>query len=309
MADCAGGPVQKRFLIGKQTDFDTTATPDKDVGIVTEVTDNNTQENIPTRGISDPRVVKNNKGTRKGGHTVNLEVQHGRFFEFIVGPASHAETTGDWTHTFSPEAEPSYFTAESSQSLSSDSGWQTDGNIIESAELSWGINQNLTLNVTTQSKVGDVVTSATTHVVDTGNVFIPSMMSIEINDTAVEKIQSASLTFTKQVEPVDGAEQQDPYCFNLLSYDTEVSMQVAFNDNTYNTHFKNQDITKIEYIGDNGVSLGSGQKRIYAEFDEIVVTEANTSSAVGSLTLLDLTAQVRLKTFTFVDDISSSEWF
>ena len=309
MGDCAGGPVQKVFMVGKQTDFDTTASTDKDLGIVTDVTDNQSQENIPTRGISDPRVTQNNKGTRIGGNTVSLEIQHGRPFEFIVGPASHVETTGDWVHTFSVNGDVSYFTAESSSDTSSGLGLITDGNTVESAELSWGINQNLVLQMTTQAKVGTTTTSPVTHVVDTQNVFSPLLMSIELNDVAITKVQSASMSISKTLEPVNGSESQDPYCIGVISYDVEVSFQVAINDNTYNEHFKNQDITKIEYIGDNGVTIGSGLQKIYTAFDQVVVTEASTTAGIGGLTLMDVTAQVRLTDLEVTDNISSTEWF
>ena len=155
----------KRLLIGKETTWGTGVTPDKDVGIIiSDISDNLLRNVSESMGAGSIQAQAVTGGIEEGGLSFSGDYQHARLLEMIIGDVVHVETTGDWTHTFTVSNTPASFTAESSQSLTSDSGLEHTGVLIESADFSIALNENLQLAISAKGKIPTEVTTATAAV-------------------------------------------------------------------------------------------------------------------------------------------------
>ena len=135
------------YLIGKETTWGTAVTADKDVGIVTDISDNLTREVIQNQGISSLETQNVTDGVVDIAQVLTLDFQHGRLCEYIFGTVGHAETSGDWKHTFTVNNVAPSLTGESGDNLAVDAVLASAGMLVDNAEFTVGLNQSLQLKV------------------------------------------------------------------------------------------------------------------------------------------------------------------
>ncbi len=304
------GPVQYAFMIGKETTWGNAVTADKDIGIVTDVGANPSREGIIAAGISAIDTHSNYVGTQEGAHTVTMEFHTGRMFEFIVGEASHVETTSDWVHTFTVDNEPKSYTAETGDNISGgDVGLRLTGSRVESAELSIALNELLLLSVTSRGKFPTVLSTVPAQTVSTLPAFPASQVTVSLNATPATEVQNFSVTFTKVLEPVFGTGDNDALNMVALELRIEFSGTLAYSDTTFHDHFVNNDVTAITFVADNGVALGSGKRALELALNDIEMLTFDVSESMGGLTFVDVGGIAKINTFTTTDSISSAAWF
>lgn len=304
--------VQFACMIGKEVTRGSAVTCDKDIGVaIKDLAPAAERELVESQDIGTIEVVGNYSGMKSGGLKITGDYLHGRLFEFIVGEASHATTSSDTVHTFHPfDSLPKTFTAEAGANLTAgDVGGQYTLNTVESAELKMAVNELLGLSVTTKSKAPTTLTTVPAHVTSSLAAFPHALCEVTFNGVEATEVQDCTLSFTKEVVPVNGIGSDDHQDLIPASVRVKISGTLAFSDETYHNHFANNDVTAITFGADNGVALGSGKRAIAIALQDIEMNKFDTSVKIGNLTLVSFEAAARLNTFTTTDNISSASWY
>jgi hypothetical protein len=309
------GAPSKSFLIGKESTFGTPVTADKDVGLVQDINDDYAKEIIESMSIGSIEAQAVNDGSFTLSQNATIEVQNGRMFEFVVGEASHAETTGDWKHTFTVDNEPKGFTSASGENGTTDTNLTMAGNLIENAELSIELNGNLSLSFTHKGFTTASSASAADQTIDTLIVFPHKLVSISVAGSSADEVQNFSVTFEKKVEQSFGIGSQVPQQSKATELHMRFSGTLGFTDVTYQELFLGgttpQSASGVAIIldADNGTSLGSGQRQVKCTLSDCQFSKFTKTCSVGNLIFVELEGTGILSELFTVDDISSSSWF
>lgn len=314
--------VGKTFYIAKETTQGTRVEPDKYIGVVTDVVDNMSREVNEKLGLGGIAAVSITSGMVSCGQTVTMDFTNGRMLEFGVGSVSHAETTGDWVHTFAVDNEPPSFTGGSYNTLGGSTvGLEMLGSLIESLEISSSINENVVMSFTSKAMEPQGQTTLPSVSSDGLSLFPHALVGVTINTVAATEVQTISIKFNKVVEQSGGLGSNLWVQSHATEFRVEVTATLGFSTvqyqslfllgaNTGNSVASTADPTKYEisFDADNGVTLGSGQQRLFIEIENIINPDFSETASVGGLTFIDLTCVGTLKTCQSVDDISSSNW-
>ncbi len=317
-------PAQSKLvLIGAETAWGTETSVSNDPGmIISDVSDNLSREVIESLGISNIETQKVTTGLLDVGLTMTGDYQHGRMFRYIIGTASASPTSNDDTHDFFISDNPESLTIESANNLTTDESLVHTGMLVETAELSIALNENLKLSTTLKGKTTKSKPSASAAITSTLAVFPHALCSVKINSVAATEIQNASITVTKVVQRSGGISS------NLFQqgHGTEMkfgfSATLGFQSNIYNNLFlagttstptstvspsSTADPTSstFELSATNGVTLGSGLRKI-----ELILTSCQFSTfdkitTVGSLTFIDIAGVGTFSSLSTVDDITT----
>jgi len=302
--------VTYTYLIGEETTRGVAATADKDIGIITNVQNSPTRTPIICEGIGNKEQEANKSGMESGSQTITMDYQHGRIFEFLVGAASHVETTGDWVHTFTVDALPPSFTAGSGSNLSSgDVGMTSVLNVIESLALNMEIDSKLKVDFTTKGRYPVDLVTVPAHIVSALTCFPHGTVSMAINAVDVVAIQSMTISVEQVVEAVDGFDDVSHVDLIPVTLRVKFDIEVAFNEDTFQDHGLNNDITAITLDANNNVVLGSGRVALDLALKDIEIENGPEETAsVGGLTFQKITGNAKIDTFTTTDNISSTNW-
>jgi len=170
-----------------------TATPNGPGIIVTDVSDNKTQEVIESLGISRIQTQKVTHGIKASGISFGGDYQHGRLFKYIIGPEVPAATSSDYTHTFDIAQSPPAASIESGNNLTTDTVLKHVGQLIESATLTVALNANLKLDVVFQGKESVPSSTANAALLSALPLFPHSLCEVKINGSAATEVQNASM--------------------------------------------------------------------------------------------------------------------
>ncbi len=303
--------TQYTFLIGKETTWGTIAPAgaDIDVGIVQNVTTTPTREHVESRGIGSIEANSNETAIKDCTQAVELQYQHGRLFDFIVGEATHDNSGTDYEHTFTVDDQPKSYSSHSGSNISGgDVGWSALGNIVESAELSVELNGILKLNVTSKCKFPTKITTVSSHSVSTLPVFPHRLCSVELNTVAASQVQNFKVRFEKTVEPVDGLGADDHQGMVASEFRVSFSGTLAFDDDTYHAHMENNDLTAVEFLADNGTAYGSGKRALELALNDIELTSFNEVGTFSGIVLLEIEGVGKINTFKTYDNITDVLW-
>lgn len=303
------GP-QKVILIGKESTWGTGVTTDKDVGVVQDITNSLNREVKEVMGLGAIETQAVHSGNEDHGGSMSVSLQHGRLFEYILGTVAHAETTGDWKHTFSVNNNPPSFTLQSGEDDSTDTDLVTVGCLVESAEMS--INQTDPLMLKVDFKAKSTTSDASTGTASISSLvtFPKSLVTININSSAASEVQDAAITFGKRVERSYGVGSVVPQQGKGTELRFSYTAKLGFTDKTFQDLFINDTTHEFEIDADNGTSLGSGQRRIKCTLENCKNTKLEKIAAIGDLVFIDLAGTGTLKaneTFS-VDNIADTSW-
>lgn len=303
------GSTASRYLIGKEDTYGSGVTPEKDVGIVTDVSDNKSKEVIRVpKGIGQRGNKTLKSGTKDLGDSVTFQFQHGRILEYVLGGVSHDETDGDWVHTFTLESTAPSFTSESSESGVSDSGIEKYGNLIDSLSLSIELNGILTGEFSTLASDGDKLDSASSKVLSDLPVFSDSEVSVSIDSSTVPEVQNFSIDFEGVVERSYGIGEDGAQQGSSLEGNFTFSGTVGISNSTYQELLLNDDGFTVQLLADNGVELGSGQRKLEINLKDCVMSSHTKNVSVGELVFVDLEGEGVFDSAESVDDISDTDW-
>jgi hypothetical protein len=301
--------TQKVYMIGKESTKGTPVTADKDVGLVNEVTDDLTAEIIESKSISAIETQVVHKGNKTHAHSVNVEFQNGRLFEFAVGEASHVETTGDWKHTFTIDDTPKAFTAESAENATTDTVIKHAGCLVENLELSIEQNSTVRLIASMKALTAPSSTSASAQTIDTLATLPHSQTHIELNSVEATELQNASIIIEKKVDQSYGTASIQPQQSQATDLTFRFNASLGFTAETYQAFMIDDTMSTFKFNAHNGVALGSGRIEVSMTLDNCENSKATITAAVGGLVFVELEGTGLLNELFTVDDISSANWF
>ncbi len=306
------------LLISKEAIWGTLVTAEKDCGlIVTDVTPSIEREIMQSQGISSIETQKITTGLVKSNLTLEGDFQHGRMFDFLIGEATHAETTGDWVHTFTVDNNPISMTGEKGNNGSADTQWIIDGLLAESGELSIELNGNLRLSCDMKGRASENGTTGKTAVLSTLPVFPHSLCTVTVNSIAATECQKASITIAKVTEGAGGVSsnvEQQKHAVELkfdfsgeFGFTTTALHQLAMGGVTLKT---DGDPTPFDFeiTADNGVALGSGQRKVHFAIENCQSAGFEEPTSVGGLTFVTISGNGTFKELYTVDNISDVNW-
>lgn len=300
--------VTKYCLIGQESTQGTPVTADKDIGLVQDITEELTRvvDNIYTISAIDSQGL--NSGTRE--NTINLSVvyQHGRIFEYILGGVGHAQSTNDWTHTFSISNSLPSLTLEAGCNDSTDTVYTHAGCIVNSVELVAELNKPLMFNAEIKGMTSATSSSASSAVISTLATFDHSLCSVSINGSSASEVQNFKFNFSSKAEYAHGLSSEDPQTLKANQLEITFSGTIGFDDQTYQTLFLNNTAHAIAFSADNGTSLGSGERSLDLALQACKWRKKSIAASVGELIFLEVEGTGLFNTMTGVDNISSSNW-
>lgn len=309
MTECPGGGVQRFIRFAKQADFSTTGSTFKYLSLAQNADDEITQENIVSQGLENVNVVQNTAGTRQSTTSCTFDYQAGRVFELAFGgTTTHALTTGDTVHTFSVNSVPSYWTVVVGSDATATHASRHVGQLVDSFNIAYEINGNVQIEVSTVGNYDDAITSKPSHTALSSQVLTNRNAVVNINDVAVTKVQSANFNITHATEPINGTSASDMQCNVFLGRTVEFTINAAINTDVYRDHIKNQDITAVDLIVDNGVALGSGKRGFELETGSVVVTSLAETGSVGAITTFTISGTCVITGLEATDGIASADW-
>lgn len=312
--------VVKYLLLGKESVWGTATTTicSRESGlIISDISNPINREVKETKGMSNIETQQITSGIVDPGVSVSGDFQHGRLLEYIYGTVAHSDaSTPDMLHTFTISDTPPSATLEVGNNLTTDTVATNSGMLIESAELSIALNENLKLSVDFKGKQTAMSASATAVITSTLAVFPHALCSVKLNGTAATEVQNASITIPKVVERSGGISS------NLYQqgHATEMSFGFAatlgFTDKTYHELFLGGasatilDPTKFDFeiIGDNKITAASGKRYIGVVLNNCIGDTFNEVSSVGGLTFLEISGKGTAGTCTTYDNIGSTVW-
>jgi len=309
----------KHFLIGKETTFGTGVSATRDIGIVTEISDDWAREIRKSPSLSSREVQSITGGMFDSNCSVTVEFQHGRLLEFVFGSVAHVETTGDWKHTFTIANGPPSMSAESADSLVSDVVKTYAGLKAASAELNVAINEVLTLSVDFEGQSVVSSTSAGTSVISSLPVFEHSFCNVTIDGTAASEVQNFTVSIPLSLAKSGGigsAQYQQIHSTGIdfeftgtLGFTSEAYQEIMLGGSGGSTSIVNSPTGHTVILDcHNGVTLGSGRREFYLELGSCVWSGFTESASVNELVFVDVSGTGTLTSCFSVDNISSSEW-
>lgn len=307
--DCSGGSVQRFIRFARQTDYSTTGTTFKYMSLSQNADDEITQENIVSQGLENVNVVQNTPGTRQSTTSCTFDYQVGRVFELAFGgTTTHVETTDDWVHTFDVGAVPPYYTVVVGSDATSTHASRHVGQLVDSFNISYEINGNVQIEVSTVGNYDDAVTAKPSHTVLTSQVLTNRNAVLNINDVAVTKVQSANFNITHATEPINGTDDQDMQCNVFLGRTVEFTANASINTDVYRDHIKNQDVTNVDLVVSNGITLGSGKRGFVLETGNVVITSLQEAGSVGAITTFTIAGTCKITGLEATDGIANTDW-
>lgn len=305
----AGSNVVYSYLIGEESTYGTGVTTDKDIGIVRDVSGGVVREAIISAGVSDIEPNANHSGIEEGQHQVLMEYQHGRIFEFIIGTASHVQSSSDYSHTFAVDNEPGFFSASTGINLSGgDAGQKYTGCMIESAEVSIELNGLLIVSYKARGIAPSVLSTVPAHSVSSLPVFPHSLVTVKFNTVTATQVQNFSVSFNKKFEPVNGITSNAVLGMKAVELRVEFSGTLVFSDTTYHTHAISNNLTAIDFEADNGVAFGSGKRAFDLALNDIEVTSFTEVEKMGGLVVCEIGGIAKINSFVTYDNIAGASW-
>lgn len=303
------GAHHKVFLIGKESTYGTAVTQDKDIGIITDVQDNLSRELIPVPSVGTTTEQSIETGAETHGHNITLQYQHGRIIEYFAGGVAHAETTGDWKHTFTVNNTTNYFSSQSGESASSDTGIELVSNAVESIDVNIELNGLLTMNIVTKAKsVVDDSSNIGTHAISALPVFPHALVAISINGSSASEVQNFSIKMNATLGRSDGVGSTTPQQMHQVSKTFEFSGKLGFANSDYQNIMVNDTEHAIIFNATNGITLGSGLRQFYCSLQGCHFDKFDKITTVGNLTFVDISGKGLINELYSVDNISSSSW-
>lgn len=285
------------LLIGQESTFGTPVTADKDIGLVQSFSPTDTRTINKARS-SGSREIQD-LIAEKSVHTFDAEVlvNNGRIFEYLFGSVSHAETTGDWVHTFDVADTIPSFTLESSFNSTTDAVFIYQGCKLGSGTVALETNGKLKTSVSGISQAPDTSTVSASA---------PSISDLQIlhyknaifktgtagAETKVGKLQTFNFNLDNGLIEVDDAGTFTVQ--ELVEGDLEMTFDftMTFENLTEYNLFLGGTSPQLQptkqsavFNLNNGVTIGSGRREFNLQLNNFLYEEASAPTTVGELVI------------------------
>lgn len=319
-------PSQTKYaLFAKESIWGTRVDPTLDLGlIITDISNPVTREIFESQGISAVTTQKITTGMVDPSVSLEGAFQHGRILELAFGSVGHADTSVDWTHTFSAQNACTAVTIETGNNLTTDSVLYTTGCLVETMEISVALNETLKISADFKGKTIIGEASGTTAVLSSLPVFPHSFCHISLNGIEASEVQNASIRIVKIVERSGGISSNWFQQGHPVNLKFEFSANLGFDNSQFYNLFMAGTCTAIasgvtvssadptgtdfKIHAHNNVTLGSGRREFSITLENCQYSGFTETTSVGSLTFIDLEGSGTLKECFSVDNIADTSW-
>ena len=317
------------LLYGRETTYGTAVATSLDVGLVQSFTLNGNMnwKREWSLGNIDLQAMVSGKLDLTG--SMEFLFQHGRIIEEITGgTTTHAETTGDWRHTFVFADDVASMSIREGVDASSDIEFLLKGVVLNSLTLSLALDG--VLRGRADFNVRDVDPSGTTASAQTISTLtvLPDFfgtVSFGVAGSEVAKASVKSLEFTIRN---DGAGEMRDWGLDAKKAAASIPNQrqiefrfsLTFQDVTEWNRFLGattgvlDDGTEIANSGliidiNNGVVLGSGRRDIYIDLSNVVINTVTKPVNIGGYIVQDFAGYARtVDSLRTTDNIADTSW-
>jgi hypothetical protein len=315
--------VQHVLLFGKETTYGTAVSPTKDLGLRQNfsIAAEQAAREIHTTGQAGAAQTAAGKADLKG--SLELLMQHGRPLEYIFGTVAHAQSTNDWTHTFTVADDLPSMTLESSyEDSSSDVSHTLNGVKFTSATIGLALDGSLSFRADWMAKDTVNATTASSDVLSTlaslHDFHGAFKTGTEGGETAVAETQSFEITLNRNTKKIWGLGDRENTKAAGMQLNVDFTATVGFNDNTEfarllgGTSIGATADTPFGVVmsADNGTALGSGKRALTMTLQNVHYRSVNITTPIGDWIMADVagTGTVSATGCTYVDNISSGSW-
>ena len=321
-SNSVGRGVVSTILFGKETSYGTGGTAAKDIGLVQTCTispDSTTEERFGA-GQANSVYVKGGLVNVKG--SVEAEYQHARPLEwgFYGGTTTHADTTGDCTHTMVwSNSLPSLAGETSVEMGTNDIAQKYTGLLFGSSTLSCNVDGVLKFQGDFSGQNITTGTTAAAAVVNTGAPLGGFESSLTMGGSLVKFTQSWSITVNRNSKHIFGAgDRKAMYGASHLanvswkaSIGLENTTQIARLLGTVGTGgittSEPPSFTNI-FAASNGIAVGSGARSVSLTLSGCQVKDWNINYQKGDFVIYDISGMGQLSTGVCVDQILTAAW-
>jgi len=313
--------AQSSFLFSRETVYGDATAPAKSIGRITKGYEPTANPGYVEGMYLSSIEMQTNVPTHYDFEgSVDFDIAHFRFLDYVFGgTTTHAETTGDYKHTFVAANTIPSMCVDMSMDATSDSIFRYPGTAVKTATINFNIDKPMNASLDLTSKTSDISdTSATAAVIETLDVFTPAMTSISVGGSTVTLTKDMTLTIEENI--ADAKYLSSP----LRQHATPMHRKYAM---TYSMDFS--DMTEYNrFLGgtspqvlpasfttiinsNNGITLGSGRQEFNIQFTGCNYTQADVKHPSDGLVSVDFTIVGKALTADqcfSVDNITNVNW-
>lgn len=300
------------ILFGRESTFGTKVTADKDFGLIQSFSPRQAKELNKQYTSGDFQVQSFVNNVDANTFDIEAKLQHGRPLELITGgTVVHAETTGDWRHTFALATDLPSFTIEDSFNLTADLVDIYLG--AKFAEATIRLDTDDVLFFAGNGITKDVDnTELTASAAVVSNItplhFKNSTLSVgaEGAETNVGALQSFSITLARETEGIKSAGQDTISAAVAKNLDISFEFQIYFENKTqYNSFDTTADLGLI-FNANNGITLGNGRRELNVDLSECRYGEYERPVNLNEYVYATFRGSGKYEEIFMVDNISST---
>jgi len=294
--------------IGKETDYGTPVSTDKDVGVVSSFTPGRSRSVISVKRFNELEPHAFLDGDRQGSMNFNMQYQHGRIFDYVLGTAVHTTDSTDRIHTWDglKKKIPS-FTAVVSDIITPIT-YRWTGLRVSNLTIDVALNSSVKNKVQATGKWPTAFSQTPRETTTDLPVFTDNDANLFINNVKTSMIQSANVTFAVSNANIKEIGSQDVVRMPTQSFQTTFKFQVGFTTNYYHTLFDDNETTTLRLEVLNDKALGSGRRGFILNLDNCKFTTFTEQINTGSNVFLDIAGNANFQKLQCFDNINSSDW-
>lgn len=312
--------IRGTYLFGLESSYGTGGTTNKDLGLIQNFTvaPEGTISEHHGQGQAKAVAVKNGLVTPKG--TFELEYQHGRILEYAIfgGTTTHVPTSTDITHTLVwAETLPSLAWEASYEAGTTDIVQKGIGLVFGRTTINSTLDGVVKITGDWNAKtIDNSATSVTAAVVNTAYPLGGFECSLSIGGTAVDFVQSWSLTHNPNTKTIHGEGSRVPSYISSHSRNVSFSARIGLSATTDINRFLGSGgtisttepaSTAMIFAADNGITLGSGKRAITLNLSACYYRYTVTA-AKNDFVMYDIEGNGIIGASTCVDAVAGASW-
>lgn len=308
------------ILIGQESTYGTPVACTKDLGLVQSADFKDSREITSAYSVSSRIAQQLVEGAYNFTGDIELQLQHGRPFEYIFGSVSHANSGSDYKHTFTIGATVPSFTLEDGYNSASDVVNTYTSSKVNEATISLEKDGILTVKLSVINKSVTVSSSASAAVVDDLPVFQGLKGSCLIGSAGAESSVGVCTKWELNVKNnITGETGMNSTIQQAIENNLEMdfSFSMLFENSTEYQQFLGGSTTPQTSVSErsvvlkatNGVAYGSGERTVYIQLSSEKINEVGHSVKVGEVIYQEFSGKARnLGTCYVVDDIAGASF-
>ena len=310
----------RSVLSKKETTYGTAVVPDVDLGLIQNLTENsrNTMQRIYSLADIDAQDIV--AGTFEQNLSLEIAFQHSRILEYIIGSVTHAETTGDWVHTFAEANSLPSMTLGLDADLSTDVVKRYAGTKTAVVALSLALDGILSVRADLLAKTVADSTTATAATISTLITYPAFFATLQTGtagtETTVTEVQNVEVTFGTDAARIYGLSSRllsaqenfkRRYDFAFSAGFVNVTEYERVLGSTSPNTATTPTIPSFQLDVTNGTALGSGRRRVLINIRNSVYDSFSEPTNVDGFIIADFSGFGRtLTSMVTTDNISNT---